>query len=84
MTESPKHEVLLALRSPNYAMIEISARKAQALDDMVYHLDILLVVFLILSLVLSDTDSYITGPSFKKFEWTNFRYCVVRHCMDMW
>ncbi|XWS27744.1 hypothetical protein CRYUN_Cryun25bG0006900 [Craigia yunnanensis] len=34
MTESPKLEVLLALRSPDCAMIEISARKAQALDDM--------------------------------------------------
>ena len=84
MTESPKHEALLVLHSPDCAMIEFTARKAQALDDMVYHLDFLLVELLILSLILSDTDSNITGPSFKKFEWTNFRYCVVRHCMDMW
>ncbi|XWS27743.1 hypothetical protein CRYUN_Cryun25bG0006900 [Craigia yunnanensis] len=33
-SKSPKLEVLLALRSPDCAMIEISARKAQALDDM--------------------------------------------------
>ena len=39
MTASLKHEALLALRSPDCAMTEISARKAQALDDMVYHLD---------------------------------------------
>ena len=84
MTESPKHEALLVLRSPDCAMTEFTARKAQALDDMVYHLDFLLVELLILSLILSDTDSNITGPSFGKLEWTKFRYCVVRHCMDMW
>ncbi|MBA0676258.1 hypothetical protein Goari_017751, partial [Gossypium aridum] len=42
MTESPKHDTLLALRSPDCAMIEISARKALQ-DDMVFHLDFLLV-----------------------------------------
>ncbi|XVF70865.1 hypothetical protein PTKIN_Ptkin11bG0196700 [Pterospermum kingtungense] len=33
-SKSPKHEALLALRAPDYARIEISARKAQALDEM--------------------------------------------------
>ncbi|XVE80519.1 hypothetical protein DITRI_Ditri14bG0146600 [Diplodiscus trichospermus] len=33
-SKSLKHEVLLALRSPHCAMIEISSRKAQTLDDM--------------------------------------------------
>ncbi|XP_017980597.1 PREDICTED: uncharacterized protein LOC18593312 [Theobroma cacao] len=33
-SKSPKHEALLALASPDCAMNEISARKAQALDDM--------------------------------------------------
>ena len=76
--------MLLALRSLDCTMIGTSARKAQALDDMVYYLDFLLVQFLILSSILSDIDSYITGPSFEKFEWTKFRYLVGRHCMDMW
>ena len=39
MTESPKHEALLALHSPDCAMTEITTRKAQARDDLVYHLD---------------------------------------------
>lgn len=83
MTESPKHDALLALRSPDCAMIEISARKALQ-DDMVFHLDFLLVQFLFLSLIFFDTDFCITEPFFKKFEWTKFRYCVVRLCVDMW
>ncbi|XWS51858.1 hypothetical protein CRYUN_Cryun11dG0018200 [Craigia yunnanensis] len=33
-SKSPKHEAMLVLRSPDCAMIEISAQKAQALDDM--------------------------------------------------
>ncbi|XVF33882.1 hypothetical protein REPUB_Repub18cG0009600 [Reevesia pubescens] len=39
MTESPKHEVLLALGSPDCALNEITSRKAQALAD-VGHLTI--------------------------------------------